>query len=186
MANVRTSKKLENVAASIESNLMDILMPVLQALPKPASDNGHDLPTDGSLKFIIGSVLQLLHEQTYGQLSFRDKRTGAMVAIPNARQRFETSEEQFRKLVAKHSGNDEALVSDPDYDRIAGWFGVNEARFTAYRRLIDCFEAVYTTCAGTPFTWAPRVPTKVETAVLSAAELKAKREAASYLIKRVA
>jgi hypothetical protein len=106
--------------------------------------------------------------------------------MPNAKQRFDTSEEQFRKLVAKHSGNDEALVSDPDYDRIAGWFGVNEARFTCYRRLIDAFEAVYATVSGQPFTWAPRIPTKVAAAILSAEELKAKREAASYLIKRVA
>jgi type VI protein secretion system component VasA len=37
MATARTSKKLENVAASIESNLMDILMPVLHRLRPSAA-----------------------------------------------------------------------------------------------------------------------------------------------------
>jgi hypothetical protein len=176
------TKKNVTVVGDAESHLMDFIAPVLDALPRPNSDNGHDLPTDGSLKFIYGAMLQLWMEQTYGQLTIRDKRTGAITSIPNAKTRFENSEEQFRKLQAKHSGNDEALVSDVDYDRITGWLRVNEARFICNRRHIDALTAVYVQVAGHPFTWVPRVPTQVETKVVSAAEKKAKLAAHSKLM----
>jgi hypothetical protein len=168
------TKKNVTVVGDAESHLMDFIAPVLHALPRPTSDNGHDLPTDGSLKFIYGAILQLLMEQTYGQLTIRDKRTGAITSIPNAKARFENSEEQFRKLQQKHAGNDEALVSDVDYERITGWYKVNEARFTCYRRHIDTFSAVYRVVAGTDFSWVPRVPNQVETRVVSASEKKAR------------
>jgi hypothetical protein len=167
------TKKQVTVVGDVESHLMDFIAPLLGALPRPMQDNGHDYPVDGSLKFIYGTFLQTMYEQTYGQLTIRDKRTGAITSIPNAKQRLENSEEQFRKLQAKHQGNDEALVSDADYDRTSGWYKVNEARFVCYKRHIDALSAVYQNVSGQPFKWVPRVPTQVEAKVKSAADKKA-------------
>jgi hypothetical protein len=170
------TKKQVTVVGDLESHLMDLIAPVLAALPRPISDVGHDAPTDGSIGFIYSSVINLLMEQTYGELSFRDKRTGAITAMPNAKQRRDNSEEQFRKLQQKHSGNDDALVSDPDYERIVGWKHVNDARFTCYMRHIDAFTAVYTAVTGKPYEWVPRTPRAIEAKVISASEKKRRLE----------
>ena len=179
MAGMRSSKKTANVLESAPDCIMDILQPLLSALAevKAGPETGPEQAPDSGLRFVVGSILRTLHDQVYGQITFRD-RNGVPQSIQNAKQRFDGSDQAFRKLVQKHGGDDEALISDPEYSRIAGWLRVNEARFTAYKQLIDTFNTVYTACVGTSFEYTPRVQKPMEAAVLSAAE-KAKRIAAA-------
>jgi hypothetical protein len=171
------SKKTVNVIHTVESTLTDAFAPVLQAIANMNAghqDQGLAHATDGSLKFLVGTWLSSIYEQCYGDITIRDRRTNALTNIPNAKQRYETSQTLFEKLQAQHSGNDDALVSDPNYDRVVGWKHVNDARFDSYRGLIDSLSAVYKSVSGTDYVWVPRKATQMQDAVLTA-EQKASR-----------
>jgi len=173
MAGLRSSKKSENLLESAPRCIIDIIQPTLNALAKVGmtngTDNGQDTRVDSSIKFILGSTLRMLHDQVYGQIMFRD-RNGIPQSMKNAKARYDDSDQAFRKLVQKHSGDDEALVSDPEYHRITEWLSVNDARFTSYRQLIDVFSEVYTHVTGVAFEYTPRQQSTMTQAVLSAAE----------------
>jgi hypothetical protein len=115
-----TTKVTNNEMGNLVESAVDIFKRLIEnsveAAKRNGPDNGHAIPTQPNLVWFFRRICQVCYEtlDLEGRVS---QQSGKRVY--SLKETLAYREEQFRKLQAKHSGDDENLVSDPQYDPIS-------------------------------------------------------------------
>ena len=145
---------------SNNSKQHSILYTALATLTKPLTDaldcmsgteeadSGQSRPSqrDMSLRIVIGSIAQNVHNQLYGEII-----SGNGQKLPNVKDRLDESEMRVADIGDRLRDD---MLTNADM-RAIEWFRVNEARYAMYHEILSVAQTLYSEITGEQ--WKPYV-----------------------------
>jgi hypothetical protein len=178
-----TTKDMGDLAQVLIVTMRELFTPAVEAVSATANqgittaeDVGHKAPVHNQLRWFLTTACQNIHDtlRAVGR-TFPDGRPNYSL-----KDRRDYSQSSFIKLVSKYGDDQEAIVTDPTYDRITKWMEANYKSYDLFVMLEEVFQTLHLDVCGEP--WKP-YERKPNTAMAGAINEAAKKVALERLAK---
>jgi hypothetical protein len=178
-----TTKDMGDLAKVLTETMLALFSPAIEAVGATANqgittaeDVGHKAPVHNQLRWFLTTACQNIHDtlRAVGR-TFPDGRPNYSL-----KDRRDYSQSSFIKLVSKYGDDQEAIVTDPTYDRITKWMEANYKSYDLFVIMEQVFQDLHMQVCGE--AWKP-YERKKDTAISAGMADAVKKAALERLAK---
>lgn len=177
-----SENNMGNACEQVIDGLKRLCDNAIDAAKQNGPDSGQNIPVQPNLVWFFRRMCQVVYEtlDLQGRVSNQNGRR-----VYSLRETLEFREKQFSDLQSKHTGNDEALVTDPQYDTVARNLNSAIENFSVFLLLDSIAKEMFSYVThGEEFKpWVAPTNTVMKAAIDAATAEKRKAELAALRAK---